>query len=57
MDVMLCYRCAQVYKTDRLICPTCKFVMVGATVDEHDGVKLRTLKPPLVNRRHQSRLR
>lgn len=51
MDYMLCYRCDQVYKTSRLICPSCRFVMVGVAVDDSGNVTVLRPAPPLIPRR------
>ena len=46
MDVMICRRCPEVYKTTKLCCPTCGFIMVGGALDDDGEVALRSAPPP-----------
>lgn len=47
IDAMLCYRCAQVYVTDALLCPSCSFIMVGVKLRPDDTVTVYLPKPPM----------
>tara|TARA_Y100000310_G_scaffold304999_1_gene344714 strand:+ start:180 stop:425 length:246 start_codon:yes stop_codon:yes gene_type:complete len=41
---MFCYRCAQVFVTERIACVSCGFLLVGVTLDDDGSTRLRT--PP-----------